>query len=166
MSTSLHEGEGVPPSRTQRPRINEIVRVMKPGAAFEHIEEDLVFPTEISNKPSSSPLAVYPTPSPSYALLNVPICLPPLCLMAFEDRYPLSKAGKTCCRIFEVVGHLYTACQCVAEPIVNAPPISSSAPASHAMSTPSAIPMFRPSPIQSISEQVLPHPDLLGLQSC
>ncbi|CAE6523839.1 unnamed protein product [Rhizoctonia solani] len=50
---------------------NEIVRVMKPGAAFEHIEEDIIFPTEISHKPTNPPVvAVYPTaraaPTPPY----------------------------------------------------------------------------------------------------
>ncbi|QRW00497.1 methyltransferase domain protein [Ceratobasidium sp. AG-Ba] len=50
----------------------EMVRVMKPGAAFEHLEEDIVFPTEISAKPAQSPLAVFPTPSPSRSLPTQP----------------------------------------------------------------------------------------------
>ncbi|CAE6410161.1 unnamed protein product [Rhizoctonia solani] len=49
----------------------EIVRVMKPGAAFEHIEEDITFPTEISNKPGPA-VAAYPTPSPSRTLPTPP----------------------------------------------------------------------------------------------
>ncbi|CUA75160.1 hypothetical protein RSOLAG22IIIB_01808 [Rhizoctonia solani] len=50
----------------------EIVRVMKPGAAFEHIEEDIIFPTEISNKPTHPPPAVYPTPSSARTLPTPP----------------------------------------------------------------------------------------------
>ncbi|KAB5593693.1 UbiE/COQ5 family methyltransferase [Ceratobasidium theobromae] len=50
----------------------EIVRVMKPGAALEHIEEDIIFPCEISNKPSPPVVAVYPTPSPSRTLPTPP----------------------------------------------------------------------------------------------
>ncbi|KAF8610439.1 hypothetical protein BDV93DRAFT_16612 [Ceratobasidium sp. AG-I] len=62
---------GVPESKWVE-LYEEIVRVMKPGAAFEHVEEDMVFPTEIPNKPSQTPLTVYPTPSPSYASSNPP----------------------------------------------------------------------------------------------
>ncbi|KAG8763991.1 hypothetical protein FRC11_007041 [Ceratobasidium sp. 423] len=63
---------GVPESKWDG-LYEEIVRVMKPGAAFEHIEEDIVFPAEISNKPTNPPaVAVYPTPSPARTLPTPP----------------------------------------------------------------------------------------------
>lgn len=63
---------GVPESKWDG-LYEEIVRVMKPGAAFEHIEEDIIFPVEISNKPANPPaVAVYPTPSPARTLPTPP----------------------------------------------------------------------------------------------
>ncbi|KAG8741601.1 hypothetical protein FRC10_002674 [Ceratobasidium sp. 414] len=62
---------GVPESKWDA-LYEEMLRVMKPGAAFEQIEEDLIFPTEIPAKPTQSPLAAYPTPSPSRALPTPP----------------------------------------------------------------------------------------------
>ncbi|KAH7340580.1 hypothetical protein B0J17DRAFT_715783 [Rhizoctonia solani] len=63
---------GVPESKWDE-LYEEIVRIMKPGAAFEHIEEDIIFPAEISNKPTNPPaLAVYPTPSPARTLPTPP----------------------------------------------------------------------------------------------
>ncbi|KAG9096355.1 hypothetical protein FS749_008667 [Ceratobasidium sp. UAMH 11750] len=62
---------GVPESKWDA-LYEEMLRVMKPGAAFEQLEEDLIFPTEISAKPAQSPLAAYPTPSPSRSLPTPP----------------------------------------------------------------------------------------------
>ncbi|KAF8744191.1 Methyltransferase domain, partial [Rhizoctonia solani] len=61
---------GVPESKWDR-LYEEIVRIMKPGAAFEQIEEDIVFPTEKPNKPTPA-VTVYPTPSPSRTLPTPP----------------------------------------------------------------------------------------------
>ncbi|KAG9098776.1 hypothetical protein FRC06_005992 [Ceratobasidium sp. 370] len=62
---------GVPESKWDA-LYEEMLRVMKPGAAFEQLEEDLIFPTEMPAKPAQSPLAAYPTPSPSRALPTPP----------------------------------------------------------------------------------------------
>ncbi|KAL5635858.1 hypothetical protein ACGC1H_004606 [Rhizoctonia solani] len=67
---------GVPESKWDG-LYEEIVRVMKPGAAFEHIEEDIIFPTEISHKPTNPPVvSVYPTartlPTPPYLSTSLP----------------------------------------------------------------------------------------------
>ncbi|KAJ1310077.1 hypothetical protein OPQ81_006829 [Rhizoctonia solani] len=68
---------GVPESKWDG-LYEEIVRVMKPGAAFEHIEEDILFPSEISNKPTNPPpVAVYNAPSPARVLSTPPYTTPP-----------------------------------------------------------------------------------------
>ncbi|KAG8726065.1 hypothetical protein FRC12_023740, partial [Ceratobasidium sp. 428] len=62
---------GVPESKWDA-LYEEMLRVMKPGAAFEQLEEDLIFPTEIPARPAQSPLAAYPNPSPNRALPTPP----------------------------------------------------------------------------------------------
>ncbi|CAE6347941.1 unnamed protein product [Rhizoctonia solani] len=61
---------GVPESKWDE-LYEEIVRVMKPGAAFEQIEEDIVFPSELSKKTPPA-VATYPSPSPSRTLPTPP----------------------------------------------------------------------------------------------
>ncbi|KAG9120195.1 hypothetical protein FRC07_004401 [Ceratobasidium sp. 392] len=62
---------GVPESKWDA-LYEEMLRVMKPGAAFEQLEEDLIFPTEIPARPAHSSFAGYPNPSPNRALPTPP----------------------------------------------------------------------------------------------